>query len=257
VYKLTIAASNAASSLTTQAFTLTVDQAPAITSAASATFMVGKPGSFTITTTGYPAAALTEKGTLPAGVTFTAGSNGTATLSGTPSSAAAGVYTITVNAANSISSATPQTFKLTVDRPPIIVTANTASFIIGQAGNFTITAAGYPAATLSESGNLPSGVSFTAGGNGTATLHGTPAAGTGGTYNFTITASNGVLPESFQLFTLVVAAKPATAPGVAMPNAATNDAALVAVLADSSGGATDMGSKKGLSVSDLWLFDEA
>ena len=41
-----------------------------------------------MTTTGYPAPTITESGTLPAGLTFKANSNGTATISGTPTAAA-------------------------------------------------------------------------------------------------------------------------------------------------------------------------
>ena len=45
--------------------TLTENLAPTITSAASATSIVGAPFSFTVSTTGEPAPALTESGTLP------------------------------------------------------------------------------------------------------------------------------------------------------------------------------------------------
>ena len=47
-------------------------------------------------------------------------------------------------------------------------------------------------------------MTFTDNGNGTATLAGTPAAGTGGTYPITITATNGVSPNATQTFTLTV-----------------------------------------------------
>ena len=47
-------------------------------------------------------------------------------------------------------------------------------------------------------------MTFVDNGNGTATLAGTPAAGTGGTYALTITAANGVLPDATQSFTLTV-----------------------------------------------------
>ena len=46
----------------TQTFTLTVDEAPAITSAASTHVHGGTAGSFTVTTTGFPTAALSESG---------------------------------------------------------------------------------------------------------------------------------------------------------------------------------------------------
>ena len=205
-YSFGVTASNAAGLMATETFTLLIDQAPAITSAASATFTAGTAGSFTVTTTGYQAAAFSEKGALPAGVSLVDNQNGTAAIIGTPTSMAAGVYTFTVNATNSVSTAT-HIFTLTVDQPPIITSMNTASFTIGQADSFTVATAGFPTATLSESGKLPKGVAFKTGSKGTATLSGTPAAGTGGTYLFTITAGNGVAPESFQLFTLTVAAE--------------------------------------------------
>ena len=75
---------------------------------------------------------------------------------------------------------------------------------MGSAGTFTVTATGNPTATFTETGALPAGVTFTDNGDGTATLAGTPAAGTGGTYPFTITATNGVEPHATQSFTLTV-----------------------------------------------------
>ena len=69
-----------------------------------------------------------------------------------------------------------------------------------------MTTTGTPTAALSESGALPSGVTFVDNGNGTATLAGTPAASTAGTYPLTITAANGVTPNATQSFTLTVAA---------------------------------------------------
>jgi len=68
------------------------------------------------------------------------------------------------------------------------------------AGSFTVTVTGFPAPTLSETGMLPSGVSFNA---STGVLSGTPAAGTGGTYNLTFTATNSA-GNATQNFTLMV-----------------------------------------------------
>jgi hypothetical protein len=53
---------------------------------------------------------------------------------------------------------------------------------MGAAGSLTVTTtAGYPTTTtLTRTRTLPSGVSFTDNGEGTATLAGTPAAGTEG-----------------------------------------------------------------------------
>ena len=50
---------------------------------------------------------------------------------------------------------------------------------------------------------------MTDGGNGTATLAGTPAAGSKGSYPITITATNGVSPNATQSFTITVNAAPA------------------------------------------------
>ena len=46
----------------------------------------------------------------------------------------------------------------------------------GVAGTYTVTTTGYPAATVTESGHPPAGLTFTANGNGTATIAGTTAA---------------------------------------------------------------------------------
>ncbi len=62
---------------------------------------------------------------------------------------------------------------------------------------------------MSETGALPAGVTFTnQASTDTASLDGTPAAGSGGTYDFTITASNGTSPDTTQAFTLVVKEPP-------------------------------------------------
>jgi hypothetical protein len=87
---------------------------------------------------------------------------------------------------------------------PAITSAGSAIFVIGQDNAFTVTATGLPTPAIERSGTLPSGVSFTDRGNGTATLAGTPLAGSAGMYSLTITASNDVLPNATQSFTLTV-----------------------------------------------------
>jgi hypothetical protein len=180
-------------------------QAPGITSAAGTTFMTGEPGSFTVTTTGAGTPSLSESGALPHGVTFTDNHDGTATLAGTPAPGTGGTYPVTITASNGVTPAATQTFTISVRQPPAITSASSATFTVGQLGMFAVTATGAPAAALSESGALPAGVSFTDNGDGTGTLTGTPAVGTGGTYPITIKASNGVLPDAAQSFTLTVA----------------------------------------------------
>ncbi len=76
-----------------------------------------------------------------------------------------------------------------------------ATFSVGTAGSFSVTASGNPTPSLSLTGTLPSGLSFNP---ITGVLAGTPAVGSGGTYLLTFTASNGVLPDASQGFTLEV-----------------------------------------------------
>jgi hypothetical protein len=59
---------------------------------------------FTVTTTGFPVPSLTRKGALPSGVTFTDNGNGTATISGVPSTG--GNYPILITATNAYGSST-------------------------------------------------------------------------------------------------------------------------------------------------------
>jgi hypothetical protein len=200
-YPIAITATNGVSPNATQNFTLTVNQAPAVTSTNSATFVVGTAGGFTVTGTGFPRPALSETGALPGGVTFVDNGNGTAALSGTPTAGTAGAYPITITASNGIGSNAVQNFTLTVNQAPAITSANNATFTVGTAGAFTVTATGAPIPTLSESGTLPSGVTFN---TATGVLGGTPAAGTGGVYAITFTASNGVGANAVQNFTLTV-----------------------------------------------------
>jgi large repetitive protein len=89
---------------------------------------------------------------------------------------------------------------------PAITSANSTTFAVGAAGTFTVTTTGSPTPALSETGTLPSGVTFKDNGNGTATLGGTPATGTGGSYSLTIKASNGIGTAATQSFTLTVSA---------------------------------------------------
>jgi sugar lactone lactonase YvrE len=209
VYSISVTASNAAGTSTAQTFTLTVDQAPAITSAAAATFTTGAASTFTVTATGYPAPTFTKTGTPPTGVTFTAA---TGVLSGTPGASAGGSYPLTFTATNSVGTSAAQTFILTVDQAPTVTSAAKTTFTVGTAGTFTVTGTGYPAPTFSETGVLPSGVTLSEAG----VLSGTPVAGTGGVYSISITATNAAGTSTAQTFTLTVDQAPAiTSPATA------------------------------------------
>jgi len=83
-YPIRFSASNGVNPAAAQPFTLVIDQPPAITSARTAVFDLGVSSRFRITTTGFPVPALTEKGRLPAGLSFRASPDGTAAISGKP-----------------------------------------------------------------------------------------------------------------------------------------------------------------------------
>ena len=123
---------------------------------------------------------MTQTGTLPTGVTF---NSATSTLSGTPAAGTGGTYPITFTASNGVGSNAVQSFTLTVNQAPAITSANSATFTVGTAGTFTVTTTGFPSPTVTQTGTLPTGVTFN---SATKTLSGTPAAGTVGTYPITL-----------------------------------------------------------------------
>ncbi len=204
-YPLNFDASNGVGSDATLNLTLTVDQQPMITSSGVAQFVVGQNGSFTITTSGSPTAAISESGALPSGVTFDNNGNGTATLSGTPAVGGYFAYDLTITANNGAGQNSVQYFTLNVGTAPTFYPTDSATtFAVGQSGSFLLNAGGYPAPTISETGSLPTGVSVVQNADGTETLEGTPAAGTGGIYTFRVTASNGLGAAAAEEFTLTV-----------------------------------------------------
>jgi uncharacterized repeat protein (TIGR01451 family) len=90
------------------------------------------------------------------------------------------------------------------------VSGSTITFNQGTAGTFVVSATGYPAPNLTESGALPTGLTFNP---TTGTITGTPAAGTGGmSYPISFTASNGVSPNATSNFTLTVSSVQLSSP---------------------------------------------
>jgi hypothetical protein len=98
------------------------------------------------------------------------------------------------NCGGGSSSSTPPSPTL---QAPAITNGSGATFTEGRAGSFTVTATGVPTPTITESGGLPGGVTFSAN-----VLSGTPIAI--GSFSIVFTASNGVSPSATQNFTLTV-----------------------------------------------------
>lgn len=188
--------------------TFTVDVAPLqFTSDPSAVFAAGAAGTYTVSTGATPTAHLTESGALPAGITFTDNGDGTATLAGTAPTAQK-VYRITLTAKNGVSPTATQAFTLTVGAPPAFTSAASTQLVVGTAATFTVRATGFPVPSITSSGTLPAGVTLTDDGDGTATLTGSPATGSGGGYPLTLTASNGLTPATQTLTVTVLAHAP-------------------------------------------------
>ncbi|HKR32147.1 MAG TPA: putative Ig domain-containing protein [Terriglobales bacterium] len=210
-YHLTFTASNGVAPNATQNFTLTVTRPPLITSVNNATFVVGTPNTFTVTTrNSQPKTSLSYTGRLPGGVTFVPNNAGTATLSGTPTAGSEGIYVLTITGTNGHPPDAVQFFTLTVQdvapvtHAPTITSAASTTFTVGTEGIFTIHTTGTPTSSIALSGTLPAWLTFVDNTDGTATLDGIPDPGGPASYSLTITATNGIAPDAMQVFTLFV-----------------------------------------------------
>ncbi len=113
-----------------------------------------------------------------------------------------GSCTLTASAlaTSDYAAATGSAQSFTVVEAPTITSANNATFTVGTSGTFTVTATSYPAASITESGALPSGITYVNNNNGTGTLSG--KATVSGIYPIIFTAQNGVGAAATQSFTL-------------------------------------------------------
>jgi YVTN family beta-propeller protein len=176
---------------------------PVITAGASAFFNAGIAGKFTVVASALPLATFTETGPLPSGVTLSTGG----VLAGTPAADSGGLYPITITASNGVAPDYVQQFNLTVLQAPVITSGASATFAVGTAASFALTATGFPASSFSVTGTLPAGVTVNQQPSGAWELSGTPAVGSGGVYSFTIIANNG-FSAATQSFTLTVQEAP-------------------------------------------------
>jgi hypothetical protein len=105
----------------------------------------------------------------------------TSAVSGFP-----GIWAITPSASNAFS--------------PLLSGPATATGSYGAAFGVAFTFSGLPVPTVTETGPLPAGITLSANG----VLSGTPAPGSAGVYPITVTASNGIAPDSSMPFTLTI-----------------------------------------------------
>jgi len=138
-------------------------------------------------------------------------------LSGIPTTA--GPFSFTIKATDASTGTGPysgsRNYTVTInpvatEQAPSITSANSAWFTTGKAGSFNVTTNGAPTPTLSNANfgtcsksALPTGVTFTDNGNGTATIASTTAS-PASTTTFCLNAINGVSPNATQKFTLTI-----------------------------------------------------
>ncbi len=213
-YTFTIRATNGVGTDATQQFTLSILSGPVVTShPASPTVSPGLSAQFTVGvssnagslsyqwqrqqvgTVGF--VAITDNGV------YVGTSTQTLTVNSVTLPMSGDQFRVVVSSGVG-TPATSNAGILTVTQSPQITSLNSTSFVENQFSSFQVQATGSPAPVYSiTSGSLPSGVSLNP---SSGVLSGTPAVGTSATptYNFQITASNGVAPEAVQSFVLTV-----------------------------------------------------
>ncbi len=204
----------------------------------TATVSVNSPGSGTATgtVTFYDNGSTLSSGTL----------NGSGVATYSTSTLPAGNQSITAsyNGASNFAGSTSTNVPQVVNQAPAFTSATATTFTTTAVGNFTVRTSGYPNAAVTESGPLPAGVTFTSNSDGTATLSGTPAAGSNGTYPLTFTANNGINPQATQSFTLTVnqASTTTALTPSANPSVTGQSVTFTATVSGSSGTPTPTGS---------------
>ncbi len=203
---------NDASASTTA--TVAIDTEPAITSATSFTTTAGSTFTTTVETTGVPSisAISLDGGSLPPGLSLVDNGNGTATISGAVRADAGGLFSVGIALDDGVLAPVVDDLSITVDEAPSFTTISSGSCVAGAPCDISLSAAGYPAPTISITTTLPSGLSFADQGDGTALISGTPTPADVGTTSFVVSAANGIGAEVEQHFTLAITPSPA-APG--------------------------------------------
>ncbi len=116
-HDVTLSAANGTGAPAVQTLDIVIGFAPFVLAPPQATFTVGRPGDLRVLAFAYPTAAITETGTLPAGISLADNGNGTARLSGTPAAGSTGRYPITVTATNPFG-ASARRVTIDVNGPP-------------------------------------------------------------------------------------------------------------------------------------------
>ncbi len=183
-FPIALTATNGVGSPATQSFTLVVLEAPLIRSYAGTTFVAGTSGTYTVKTSGFPRPIVTEKGTLPTGVTL---ERATGVLSGTATSI--GRFPVVLTAHNSVGTPVTQSFTLWVEKIKI-TTLVLPPATRGTPYTKTLAELGgtAPFTWAISGGSLPSGLAFA---TSTGTISGSAeTTDAAGSYAITVTVTD-------------------------------------------------------------------
>jgi hypothetical protein len=172
--------------------------------------LVGTPYSYTFTASGFPAPTFAlGTGVLPAGLTLSP----EGVLSGTPTSTTSATFTVVASNGVGTAATSPSvtlTATPTPGAPEFTGTTEPPKGTVGEEYEYTFEVSGTPAPTITVYGatpalvaavpTLPPGLTLSPAG----VLSGTPT--TAGTYEFTLSANNGITEGAIASFSLVIAA---------------------------------------------------
>jgi hypothetical protein len=203
VPKFTITVTDTNGYTTTATYKLAVLGVPTFTSQAVAVVQEGLAKTkLSITTTGsYPTPLMLLSGALPAGLTFVAGKDGTAAITG-QTTATPGSYPVTVTADNRATGEVSETLTIWVYHHPLL--PGSKVFYPGEHAKYTITTQ-IPVDLITITGQ-PSWVTITAGKQpDQIVVSGTPPDGTSvGTYSTTVTVTGLSPPAKPPTFNIIV-----------------------------------------------------
>ena len=200
-YSFTVRANNGIGTAITQVFSGSVSIAPAWTDQTLGAMQINVAYSDFVSASGNPAVTYSiSAGVLPTGLVLNTSSGA---ITGTPTSS--GAYDFTISAGNGVGFAVTHVFSGLVSAAPAWTDQTLGTIQLNALYIDGVSASGNPAPTYSISaGALPAGLSLN---TTTGAITGTPT--TASPYDFTITVTNGSLPNLVTQFTGNVAVAPA------------------------------------------------